>query len=90
MKVSQVSQRHFWYSLILLLVRTETNQETLQKSLLSYMGDNPSQNDLKEAFCRDIDAYSFEFEPQNPVVPVAGGNRVVSNIVQIVELVFKA
>jgi len=59
-------------------IRTETNQETLQKSLLSYMGDNPSQNDLKEAFCRDIDAYSFEFEPQNPVVPVAGGGNVVA------------
>merc|ERR1712217_641355 len=29
------------------------------------MGESASQTDLKEAFCRDIDAYSFEFEPQN-------------------------
>ena len=41
-------------------------QETLQGSLLSYMGPNPSQNDLREAFCRDIDAYSFEFDQQSP------------------------
>jgi len=48
------------------LVRTETKQESLKGSLLSYMGDSPSENDLREAFCRDIDAYSFEFEQPAP------------------------
>ena len=41
------------------LVRTETKQESLKGSLLSYMGDSPSENDLREAFCRDIDAYRY-------------------------------
>ena len=45
-------------------------QESLQGSLLTYMGNNTSQDDLKEAFCRDIDAYSFEFDPRTaPVTP---------------------
>lgn len=50
------------------ILRTESKQESLDRSLLSYMGESASQNDLKEAFCRDIDAYSFEFEPRTQVV----------------------
>ena len=48
-------------------VRTESKEETLQRSLLSYMGNTSSENDLREAFCRDIDAYSFEFQQQPQV-----------------------
>ena len=46
----------------LIPVRTESKQESLQNSLMTYMGESASENDLREAFCRDIDAYSFEFE----------------------------
>ena len=42
-------------------MRTESREETLGGSLLSHMGQSPSQTDLREAFCRDIDASSFEF-----------------------------
>ena len=71
-------------------MRTESKQESLQNSLMTYMGESASQTDLKEAFCRDIDAYSFEFEPQNaglqprvqqplayPPAPVTPGYRSV-------------
>ena len=34
------------------------------------MDQSASQDDLREAFCRDIDAYSFEFN-KNQVAPVA-------------------
>ena len=45
--------------------RTETMQESLSNSLLRQMDPNQaSEAELREAFCRDIDAYSFEFEPQ--------------------------
>ena len=38
------------------------------------MGQSPSQSDLREAFCRDIDAYSFEFDKQQVQVgPVGAG-----------------
>ena len=33
---------------------------------MSYMGESASENDLREAFCRDIDAYSFEFDSPGP------------------------
>ena len=33
------------------------------------MGQSPSQADLREAFCRDIDAYSFEFNKQQTPAP---------------------
>jgi len=47
------------------LGRTETMQESLSNSLLRQMDPNQaSEAELREAFCRDIDAYSFEFEPQ--------------------------
>ena len=55
------------------LVRTESREETLGGSLLSHMGQSPSQADLREAFCRDIDAYSFEFnKQQTPPAPSPG------------------
>ena len=36
------------------------------------MGQSPSQSDLREAFCRDIDAYSFEFDKQQVQVGPGG------------------
>ena len=52
-----------WNTQIKLIpVRTESKQESLQNSLMTYMGESASENDLREAFCRDIDAYSFEFD----------------------------
>ena len=53
-------------------VRTETKQESLENSLLSYMGESANEADLREAFCRDIDAYSFEFD-KNQLAPVVSG-----------------
>jgi len=58
-------------------VRTESKEETLQRSLLSYMGNTSSENDLREAFCRDIDAYSFEFQQQPQVLQPAPPQVVV-------------
>ena len=64
--------------------RTESTQESLGGSLLTYMGSEASQADLREviyslfllntelsldgfqAFCRDIDVYSFEFPAPEP------------------------
>ena len=39
------------------------------------MDQSASQDDLREAFCRDIDAYSFEFDKSQvaPVVPGGPG-----------------
>ena len=66
--------------------RTESTQESLGGSLLTYMGSEASQADLREvayslfllntelsldgfqAFCRDIDVYSFEFPAPEPEV----------------------
>ena len=44
----------------------------MENSLLTYMGQSANEADLREAFCRDIDAYSFEFD-KNPGGP--GGPR---------------
>lgn len=45
--------------------RTQTYQESLQNSLLQQMDTTQTtEADLREAFCRDIDAYSFEMEPR--------------------------
>ena len=49
--------------------RTETKQESLENSLLTYMGQSANEADLREAFCRDIDAYSFEFDKNQVSVP---------------------
>jgi len=45
------------------LGRTENMQESLSNSLLRQMDAQSSEAELREAFCRDIDAYSFEFQP---------------------------
>jgi len=46
--------------------RIETKNESLSNSLLTQIAkNNASDSDLKEAFCRDIDAFSFEFQPIN-------------------------
>ena len=40
-------------------------QESLSNSLLTQMdAKQASEAELREAFCRDIDAYSFEMQPQ--------------------------
>ena len=55
-------------------------QETLKGSLLSYMGPNPSQDDIREAFCRDIDAYSFEFDQPPVQSPAPSSVNIVNTI----------
>lgn len=48
------------------LNRTQTREESLATSLLSKIDtQKASEAELKEAFCRDIDAYSFEFNTDN-------------------------
>jgi len=43
-------------------VRTPTREESLQSSLLSQIDKNhATEAQLKEAYCRDIDAFSFDF-----------------------------
>ena len=44
--------------------RIETKNESLSNSLLTQINGNGnvSDSELKEAFCRDIDAFSFEFQ----------------------------
>jgi len=45
--------------------RTESYQESLATSLLSKLdGKTTSEAELTEAFCRDVDSFSFEFERQ--------------------------
>ena len=40
--------------------RTETAQETLKNSLLSFIDiEHATKNEIKEAFCRDIDVFTF-------------------------------
>merc|ERR1719362_536760 len=62
------------------VLRTESKQESLQNSLMTYMGESASQNDLTEAFCRDIDAYSLEFDPPGlqPLPPPSYPRQVPS------------
>eukprot|EP00092_Neocalanus_flemingeri_P106556 GFUD01136724.1.p1 GENE.GFUD01136724.1~~GFUD01136724.1.p1 ORF type:complete len:712 (-),score=170.30 GFUD01136724.1:71-2206(-) len=49
------------------LGRTETMQESLSNSLLSQMdAKQASEADLREAFCRDVDSFSLEFQPSGP------------------------
>ena len=43
--------------------RTQAKEESLATSLLGWMDlESASKDQLTEAFCRDIDAYSFEFQ----------------------------
>jgi len=49
-----------------MLNRTETPEETMDKSLLKHLdAKTSSEDDLLEAYCRDIDAYSFDLNQQN-------------------------
>jgi len=49
------------------LGRTETMQESLQNSLLRHVDPKTaSEAEMREAFCRDIDAYSYDIEPTLP------------------------
>ena len=49
-----------------MLNRTETPEETIDKSLLKHLDPKTSsEDDLLEAYCRDIDAYSFDLNQQN-------------------------
>ena len=44
------------------LNRTETQEEVLANSLLQHIDETKaSEDDILEAYCRDVDAYSFEF-----------------------------
>ena len=46
--------------------RTETKEESLATSLLARIdAQNVTKDELTEAFCRDVDAYSFEFQVEN-------------------------
>ena len=54
-----------------MLNRTETQEEVLSKSLLKHIDEKEaSEDDILEAYCRDVDAYSFEFnqvlDPERP------------------------
>ena len=43
--------------------RTQAIEESLKTSLLGWIDlESASKDQLTEAFCRDIDAYSFEFQ----------------------------
>ena len=45
------------------LDRTESANETLANSLLTRIDPkNATADEIKEAFCRDIDSFSFEME----------------------------
>jgi hypothetical protein len=51
---------------LLPLNRTQTREESLATSLLSKIdAQKASEQELREAFCRDVDAYSFEFNTDN-------------------------
>jgi len=66
--------------------RTESYQESLATSLLSRLdGNRNSEAELTEAFCRDVDSFSFEFErqeappsgaaPRRPQAPRRNSNK---------------
>jgi len=49
-----------------MLNRTETPDETIDKSLLKHVDPKTaSEDDILEAYCRDIDAYSFDLNQEN-------------------------
>ena len=76
----------------MMLNRTETQEEVLSKSLLKHIDENTaSEDDILEAYCRDVDAYSFEFnqdqqqnqpqlQQQNSVAMVSAQRPMVENI----------
>ena len=51
------------YQVIVKYLRTQTKEESLSNSLLKQIDPkNFTADEIKEAFCRDIDAFSFEFK----------------------------
>ena len=76
----------------MMLNRTETQEEVLSKSLLKHIDEKTaSEDDILEAYCRDVDAYSFEFnqdqqqnqpqlQQQNSVAMVSAQRPMVQNI----------
>jgi len=60
------------------MVGTETYQETLSNSLLRFMPETATDLELREAFCRDIDAYSYEFDEPAVRPPLVGGPSVTA------------
>ena len=51
------------YQVIVKSLRTQTKEESLSNSLLKQIDPkNVTADEIKEAFCRDIDAFSFEFK----------------------------
>merc|ERR1711970_1633772 len=50
-----------------MLDRTETQEEVLSKSLLKRIDETTaSEDDILEAYCRDVDAYSFDLNQAQP------------------------
>ena len=46
--------------------RTESAQETMKNSLLSFLDtEHATEEEIREAFCRDIDIFSFEMLVRN-------------------------
>merc|ERR1712032_1791389 len=46
-----------------ILERTQTKEESLANSLLKWIDPkNATADEIREAFCRDVDAFSFEFQ----------------------------
>ena len=46
-----------------ILSRTHTKEESLANSLLKWIDPkNATADEIREAFCRDVDAFSFEFQ----------------------------
>ena len=59
--------------------RTEAKNESLANSLLPRMSKDATDQELKEAFCRDIDSFSLEMKVAEMLVWMgAGGARRLS------------
>ena len=79
----------------LMLNRTETQEETLSRSLLKHIDEKEaSEDDILEAYCRDVDAYSFEFnnperQQKNTVMSVGQQTpQVVRVFIKFSQLLF--
>ena len=58
---------------------------TLTNSLLSFIEkDKASKDEIKEAFCRDIDSFSWEFGQPKRDRRISSGTRTVGSIVGII------
>jgi len=67
------------------VIRTETMEESLTNSLLKQVDPKQAtQADMREAFCRDVDAYSFEFDqPKQDTIVQRSGPVVAQTPVNI-------